>query len=124
MQLLEKGEMPLPHGRHASAPYVRDVIAYKAKRDTSRRKTLDDLEPKARIRQRETTARSDMIFMLGQLDDSAGPDACVSVPMALCDLLPRLAEEPRGLSSAMERTNNQINDECPEDETASIPPKR
>jgi excisionase family DNA binding protein len=43
VQLLEKGEMPFHMvGTHRRL-YVRDVIAYKAKRDTSRRKTLDDL---------------------------------------------------------------------------------
>src|ERR1700674_1399328 len=43
VQLLEKGEI-LFHmvGTHRRL-YVRDVLAYKAKRDTSRRKTLDDL---------------------------------------------------------------------------------
>jgi len=43
VQLLEKGEMPFHRvGTHRRL-YVRDVIAYKAKRDISRRKTLDDL---------------------------------------------------------------------------------
>jgi excisionase family DNA binding protein len=43
VQLLEKGEIPFHKvGTHRRL-YVRDVIAYKAKRDTSRRKTLDDL---------------------------------------------------------------------------------
>jgi excisionase family DNA binding protein len=43
VQLLEKGEIPFHMvGTHRRL-YVRDVIAYKAKRDTSRRKTLDDL---------------------------------------------------------------------------------
>src|SRR5271157_6099992 len=43
VQLLEKGEI-LFHkvGTHRRL-YVRDVIAYKGRRDTSRRKTLDDL---------------------------------------------------------------------------------
>jgi excisionase family DNA binding protein len=43
VQLLEKGEIPFHKvGTHRRL-YVRNVIAYKAKRDTSRRKTLDDL---------------------------------------------------------------------------------
>ncbi len=43
VQLLEKGEIPFHMvGTHRRL-YVRDVIAYKAKRDTSRRRTLDDL---------------------------------------------------------------------------------
>ena len=43
IQLLEKGEIPFHMvGTHRRI-YVRDMIAYKAKRDTSRRKTLDDL---------------------------------------------------------------------------------
>jgi excisionase family DNA binding protein len=43
VQLLEKGEIPFHKvGTHRRL-YVRDVIAYKAGRDTSRRKTLDDL---------------------------------------------------------------------------------
>ena len=43
VQLLEKGEIPFHMvGTHRRL-YVRDVIAFKARRDTSRRKTLDDL---------------------------------------------------------------------------------
>jgi excisionase family DNA binding protein len=43
VQLLEKGEIPFHRvGTHRRI-YVRDVLAYKVKRDTSRRKTLDDL---------------------------------------------------------------------------------
>jgi excisionase family DNA binding protein len=43
VQLLEKGEIPFHKvGTHRRL-YVRDVIAYKARRDTSRRKTLDAL---------------------------------------------------------------------------------
>src|ERR1700739_4065334 len=43
VKLLEKGEIPFHLvGTHRRL-YVRDVIAYKARRDTSRRKTLDDL---------------------------------------------------------------------------------
>ena len=43
VQLLEKGEIPFHMvGTHRRL-YVRDVIAYKARRDTTRRKTLDDL---------------------------------------------------------------------------------
>jgi excisionase family DNA binding protein len=43
VQLLEKGEIPFHKvGTHRRL-YVRDVMAYKARRDTSRRKTLDDL---------------------------------------------------------------------------------
>jgi len=43
VQLLEKGEIPFHKvGTHRRI-YVRDVIAYKSKRDTARRKTLDDL---------------------------------------------------------------------------------
>jgi excisionase family DNA binding protein len=43
IQLLEKGEMAFHMVGTHRRMYVRDVIAYKAKRDTSRRKTLDDL---------------------------------------------------------------------------------
>jgi excisionase family DNA binding protein len=43
VQLLQKGEIPFHMvGTHRRL-YVRDVLAYKAKRDTTRRKTLDDL---------------------------------------------------------------------------------
>lgn len=43
IQLLGKGEIPFHMvGTHRRL-YVRDVVAYKAKRDTARRKTLDDL---------------------------------------------------------------------------------
>jgi excisionase family DNA binding protein len=43
IQLLEKGEIPFhPVGTHRRM-YVRDVIAYKSKRDTIRRNTLDTL---------------------------------------------------------------------------------
>lgn len=43
VQLLEKGEIPFHMvGTHRRL-YVRDAIAYKSKRDSSRRKTLDDL---------------------------------------------------------------------------------
>jgi excisionase family DNA binding protein len=43
VQLLEKGEIPFHLvGTHRRI-YVRDLLAYKAMRDTSRRKTLDDL---------------------------------------------------------------------------------
>lgn len=41
--LLEKGQIPYHFvGTHRRL-YARDVLAYKAKRDTARRKTLDDL---------------------------------------------------------------------------------
>jgi excisionase family DNA binding protein len=43
IQLLEKGEIPFHMAGTHRRIYVRDMIAYKAKRDTSRRKTLDDL---------------------------------------------------------------------------------
>src|ERR1700693_4903096 len=43
VQLLQRGEIPFHMvGTHRRL-YVRDVLAYKAKRDTPRRKTLDDL---------------------------------------------------------------------------------
>ena len=43
IQLLEKGEIPFQMvGTHRRL-YVRDVLAYKVKRDTARRKTLDDM---------------------------------------------------------------------------------
>jgi excisionase family DNA binding protein len=43
VQLLDKGEIPIHKvGTHRRL-YVRDVLAYKARRDISRRKTLDDL---------------------------------------------------------------------------------
>jgi excisionase family DNA binding protein len=43
VQLLEKGELPFHKvGTHRRL-YVRDVVAYKARRDTSRHKTLNDL---------------------------------------------------------------------------------
>lgn len=43
IQLLEKGEMPFHMVGTHRRMYVRDVLAYKSRRDTSRRKTLDDL---------------------------------------------------------------------------------
>jgi excisionase family DNA binding protein len=43
VQLLEKGEIPFHKvGTHRRL-YVRDVMAYKARRDATRRRTLDDL---------------------------------------------------------------------------------
>lgn len=43
VQLLDKGEITFHKvGTHRRI-YVRDVLAYKSKRDTARRKTLDDL---------------------------------------------------------------------------------
>jgi excisionase family DNA binding protein len=43
IQLLERGEIPFHSiGTHRRM-YVRDVLAYKAKRDTTRRGTLDEL---------------------------------------------------------------------------------
>jgi excisionase family DNA binding protein len=43
VQLLDEGEIPIHKvGTHRRL-YVRDVLAYKARRDTTRRKTLDDL---------------------------------------------------------------------------------
>jgi len=43
VNLLEKGEIPfIKVGTHRRT-YARDVLAYKAKRDAARRKTLDDL---------------------------------------------------------------------------------
>jgi excisionase family DNA binding protein len=43
VQLLEKGEIPFHLvGTHRRI-YVRDLLAFKSKRDTGRRKTLDDL---------------------------------------------------------------------------------
>ena len=43
VQLLDKGEIPIHKvGTHRRL-YVRDVLAYKARRDTTRRKSLDDL---------------------------------------------------------------------------------
>jgi excisionase family DNA binding protein len=43
VQLLEKGEIPFHMAGTHRRMYVRDVMAYKSRRDTSRRKTLDDL---------------------------------------------------------------------------------
>ncbi len=43
VQLLEKGEIPFHMVGTHRRMYVRDVMAYKSKRDASRRKTLDDL---------------------------------------------------------------------------------
>jgi excisionase family DNA binding protein len=43
IQLLEKGELPYHLVGTHRRMYVRDVIAYKAKRDISRRNTLNDL---------------------------------------------------------------------------------
>jgi excisionase family DNA binding protein len=43
IQLLEKGEIPFHLVGTHRRMYVRDVIAYKSKRDTVRRNTLDDL---------------------------------------------------------------------------------
>jgi excisionase family DNA binding protein len=43
VQVLEKGEIPFHMVGSHRRMYVRDVIAYRSRRDTSRRKTLDDL---------------------------------------------------------------------------------
>jgi excisionase family DNA binding protein len=43
IQVLEKGEIPFHLVGTHRRMFVRDVLAYKAKRDTARRKTLDDL---------------------------------------------------------------------------------
>jgi excisionase family DNA binding protein len=43
IQLLEKGEIPFHLVGTHRRMYVRDVLAFKSKRDTGRRKTLDDL---------------------------------------------------------------------------------
>jgi len=43
IQLLEKGEIPFHLVGTHRRMYVRDVIAFKSKRDVARRKTLDDL---------------------------------------------------------------------------------
>src|SRR6202140_1754851 len=43
IQLLEKGEIPFHMVGTHRRMYVRDVLAYKSRRDTSRRKTLDDM---------------------------------------------------------------------------------
>jgi excisionase family DNA binding protein len=43
VQLLDRGEIPFHMTGTHRRMYVRDVLAYKAKRDTERRKTLNDL---------------------------------------------------------------------------------
>lgn len=43
VRLLEKGEIPFHMVGTHRRMYARDVLAYKARRDLSRRKTLDDL---------------------------------------------------------------------------------
>jgi excisionase family DNA binding protein len=43
IQLLERGELPFHHVGTHRRMYVRDVIAYKAKRDISRRTSLNNL---------------------------------------------------------------------------------
>jgi excisionase family DNA binding protein len=43
VRLLEKGEIPFHMVGTHRRMYARDVLAYKAKRDSSRRKTLNDL---------------------------------------------------------------------------------
>src|SRR5713101_2081959 len=43
IQLLERGEIPFHSVGTHRRMYVRDVLAYKSRRDTTRRKTLDDL---------------------------------------------------------------------------------
>jgi excisionase family DNA binding protein len=43
VRLLEKGEIPFHLAGTHRRIYVRDLIAYKSKRDSSRRKTLDNL---------------------------------------------------------------------------------
>jgi len=43
IQLLEKGEIPFHMAGTHRRIYVRDILAYKSIRDTSRRKTLDNL---------------------------------------------------------------------------------
>ena len=46
IHLLEKGDIPFHKVGTHRRMYVRDVIAYKAKRDIARRQTLDDLAKK------------------------------------------------------------------------------
>ena len=43
VRLLERGEIPFQMVGTHRRMYARDVLAYKVKRDLSRRKTLDDL---------------------------------------------------------------------------------
>jgi len=43
IKVLEKGEIPFHSVGTHRRMFVRDVLAYKSKRDTTRRKTLDDL---------------------------------------------------------------------------------
>src|SRR5208283_2488013 len=43
IKVLEKGEIPFHSVGTHRRMFVRDVLAYKSKRDTARRKTLDDL---------------------------------------------------------------------------------
>jgi excisionase family DNA binding protein len=43
IQLLEKGEIPFHKAGTHRRLFVRDVLAYKSKRDTDRRKTLNEL---------------------------------------------------------------------------------
>jgi excisionase family DNA binding protein len=43
IKVLEKGEIPFHLVGTHRRMFVRDVLAYKSKRDTARRKTLDDL---------------------------------------------------------------------------------
>lgn len=43
IQLLEKGDIPFHHVGTHRRMYVRDVMAYKTKRDNVRRRTLDEL---------------------------------------------------------------------------------
>ena len=43
IQLLEKGEIPYHRVGTHRRMYVRDVIAYKTRRDTARRRTLDNM---------------------------------------------------------------------------------
>jgi excisionase family DNA binding protein len=46
IQLLEKGEIPFHTAGTHRRLYVRDVLAYKSRRDTDRRKTLNELARK------------------------------------------------------------------------------
>jgi excisionase family DNA binding protein len=87
IKLLERGD--IPHhmvGTHRRI-YVRDLLAYKAKRDSNRRKILDDL--------------NQYIAVL---------DTCVLAPLPLCDILLRLAEDPANVTGCEYLVGAMTND--------------
>ncbi len=73
--------------------YARDVLAFKGRRDSARRKTLDDL---ARTEFQQGTYDRVPLGLILTVDNeyAAVLDACVLVPMPLCDTLLVVRKDP------------------------------